>query len=143
MILISHRGNLTGPKPEFENSPNYILEASLEYDVEIDVWLINNQLYLGHDAPQHQINIDFLTNPKLWCHAKNLAALTKMLKNNIHCFWHQEDDVTLTSKQYIWTYPGKEIASENAIAVMPEKIKSWDILEAYGVCSDYVKDFIQ
>ena len=143
MILISHRGNLTGPKPEFENSPNYILEASVKYDVEIDVWLINNQFYLGHDNPQYKIEIDFLVNPKFWCHAKNLSALVEMLKNKqIHCFWHQEDDVTLTSRQYIWTYPGKEIASENAIAVMPETTKNWDISKAYGVCSDYVKDYL-
>ena len=39
MILISHRGNLNGPKPDQENSPNYINNAiSKGYNVEIDVW---------------------------------------------------------------------------------------------------------
>jgi hypothetical protein len=28
MILISHRGNLTGKNPELENKPSYIADAS-------------------------------------------------------------------------------------------------------------------
>lgn len=139
MKLISHRGNINGPNPGLENSPDYILETSKRFDVELDVWLTDT-FYLGHDRPTYPIDYDFLANPKFWCHAKNLPALVAMLKNPlIHCFWHQEDDVVLTSKQYIWTYPGKEIANERAIAVMPEQISSWDISKAIGVCSDYVE----
>ena len=52
MILISHRGNIDGKKPHLENQPDYIDEAiALGYDVEIDVWLIDGVLFLGHDAP--------------------------------------------------------------------------------------------
>jgi len=57
-----------------------------------------------------------------------------MMKDNIHCFWHQEDDVTLTSKGYLWTYSGKEL-TENSIAVLPEKKPD---VEVAGICSDYV-----
>jgi hypothetical protein len=56
-------------------------------------------------------------------------------------FWHQEDDYTLTSKNFIWTYPGKEYKSKSVI-VMPEwGNMSYDALrnvECYGICSDYV-----
>ena len=34
-------------------------------------------------------------------------------------FEHQEDDVTLTSEGYIWTYPNKQL-TDNSIAVLPE-----------------------
>lgn len=142
MIFISHRGNLLGPNHELENDPIYITSAMKQgFHVEIDVWKIDNQLYLGHDSPQYQIEKEFLSfSPRLWCHAKNLPALAFMLNNNIHCFWHQTDNVTLTSQNYLWTYPGKEIALERAIAVMPESIfQSWDISSAFGVCSDYVE----
>ena len=106
MFLISHRGNINGKNVQKENSPDYILKAlSFGYDVEIDVWYVNNKFFLGHDTPQYEISIEFLKNDKLWCHAKNLASLEKMLYNNITCFWHQTDDYTLTSKGYIWTYP--------------------------------------
>jgi hypothetical protein len=143
MILISHRGNLIGANEEKENCPDYILQALFNFEVEIDVWFIDNQFYLGHDQPTYLVDGGFLQNQKLWCHAKNLDALTEMLKNNlIHCFWHQQDDLTLTSRQYIWTYPGKKIASEKAIAVLPENIKNWDISKAAGVCSDYIEKYL-
>lgn len=143
MILISHRGNISGPIKEKENSPNYIKNAlSSGFDVEIDVWFIDNQFYLGHDEPTHKVEEKFLINSSFWCHAKNLDALTQMLKNkNIHCFWHQNDDVALTSNSFIWTFPGKEIASTRAIAVLPERIQGWNISCAYGVCSDYVRQY--
>jgi hypothetical protein len=141
VLLISHRGNLTGTNPNQENCPDYIMDViSAGFNVEIDVWY-HNGFYLGHDAPTYSIDMGFLMQPVLWCHAKNLAALTEMLKNNIHCFWHQNDDVILTSKKYIWTYPGKEIASENAIAVLPERVENWDISMAFGICSDYIADY--
>ena len=39
MILISHRGNITGPNKEMENKPEYIEKTlKMGYDVEIDVW---------------------------------------------------------------------------------------------------------
>ena len=69
--FISHRGNLQGPNPERENEPAYIEEAiKAGFDVEIDVWMVNNELFLGHDEPKYKISPDFLLNhqDKLWCH---------------------------------------------------------------------------
>ena len=81
MILISHRGNIDGKKPERENSPEYILEAiEFGYHVEVDVWYKDNQLYLGHDGPQYETDVAFLKNEKLWCHCKNSEALAETMK---------------------------------------------------------------
>jgi len=142
-MFIAHRGNTQGPNPEQENKPQYIIEAlKNNFDVEIDVWLCkNNKWYLGHDKPQYAIDYSFLENEKLWCHAKNLEALSIMLQNpKIHCFWHQQDDYTITSKKFIWAYPGKKILpNSNTICVMPE----WNDFQfnqnnIIGICSDYV-----
>jgi len=85
MFLISHRGNINGPDQAKENSISYILKAiDLGYNVEIDVWFIDNSFYLGHDQPQYKINHDFLINEKLWCHAKNINALIEMNNYPIH-----------------------------------------------------------
>ena len=54
-------------------------------------------------------------------------------------FWHQKDDVTLTSQGYIWAYPGKQ-PLKNSIAVLPE-INKDDISKCSGICSDYIKDY--
>tara|TARA_Y100000034_G_scaffold130569_1_gene189330 strand:- start:1673 stop:2110 length:438 start_codon:yes stop_codon:yes gene_type:complete len=140
MILISHRGNLKGKLPEYENDPGYIDEAlNKGYEVEIDVWYKDKNWYLGHDGPQYEINLKYLKNDKFWCHAKNIEALNKMLKHDIHCFWHQEDDVTLTSKGFMWTYPGKPL-TDKSICVLPEKNNQIP-KKALGICSDYVVNY--
>jgi hypothetical protein len=137
MFLISHRGNINGADQTKENSTSYILKAiDLGYDVEIDVWFINNSFYLGHDQPQYKINHDFLINEKLWCHAKNINALIEMNNYPIHYFWHDKDDFTLTSKNYIWAYPSKNV-NKNTIIVLPEIYNS-NVFECKGVCSDYI-----
>jgi len=140
--FISHRGNLFGPDKSRENHPDYIKEAMiLNFHVEVDVWLIKNQLFLGHDEPQYMINKYFLQNEMLWCHAKNLAALNFMLTNNIHCFWHQEDDACITSKGFIWTHPNTgNIINSIKLDFNKPKLK-WNSGGIIGICSDYISDY--
>ena len=138
MILISHRGNIDGKIPEYENNPNYI-EAALElgYDVEVDVWFVDGKFMLGHDEPQYETDYKFLMNEKLWCHSKHLDALFEMKKYAIHYFWHETDTVTLTSKNYVWAYPGKQ-PIKGSIACMPE-LENDNVLLCKGICSDYIQ----
>ena len=141
MILIAHRGNINGPSKD-ENNPEYIAKAlSLGFDAEVDVWY-KNGWWLGHDAPTYKVENLFalFDNSKVWWHCKNFEALERLQGSELNYFWHQEDDHTLTSKGYIWTYPGKDCGSRNVI-VMPEAVMSVsDIshIEAFAICSDYV-----
>jgi len=144
MILISHRGNLTGPEPGRENSPSYIQEAlSAGYNVEIDVWYRNQKWHLGHDEPRYEVEKDFF-NPFMWCHAKNIDALKELSSLQAHCFWHQTDDVTLTSRGYLWTYPGLPL-TPSSICVMPEytSYSKEEITASAGICSDNIQYFKQ
>ena len=111
------------------------------YDVEIDIRQINNNLFLGHDVPNYIITLDWLLENKnsLWIHCKNLEALTLLAEEDLNIFWHQDDDFTLTSKGYIWTYPGKPL-TENSIAVKPEKNND-NVKKVLGICSDFVVDY--
>ena len=147
MILISHRGNINGPNPELENKPEYIDTAIyLGYDVEIDVQMIDNEIYLGHDRPQYKINIEwiYVRINKFWVHCKNIEAIEffSYIENNnkINYFWHQEDTVTLTSKRYVWAFPGKQ-PIKNSVAVLPEVYKD-PINQCAGVCSDYISKYV-
>jgi hypothetical protein len=142
MILISHRGNINGRVVNMENTPEYIDNAiRLNYDVEIDIWYIDGKIYLGHDEPQYEINYDWLNNRlnKLWIHCKNVESLCWIKNTNLHYFWHESDTVTLTSKNYIWAFPGKQPIN-NSISVMPE-INNDDISKCIGICSDYVSKY--
>lgn len=60
--------------------------------------------------PINKVSLEYLKHPCFWCHAKNLDALAIMLQHpDIHCFSHQNDDFTLTSRGFIWTYPNKPL----------------------------------
>ena len=140
MNLISHRGNINGVQPGMENMPEYIEDTLKKgYDVEVDVWY-KNGFYLGHDNPTYGIDVRFLQRPEIWCHAKNLEALIEMKKySNIHYFWHQNDDVTLTSRGFMWVMPGKQPLC-GSIAVLPE-LNNEDVSQSIGVCSDYIEKY--
>jgi len=138
MKFIAHRGNTNGPNPVEENKPDYIMVAlSNGHDAEIDVHYINGEWWLGHDKPDYKVTLDFLQQKGLWCHAKDLCTLNELLKYNIICFFHDTDAGVVTSNNYIWTYPGKEI-TERSIAVMPECVTDWHYETCYAVCSDYI-----
>lgn len=141
MHFISHRGNISGPNPELENSKKYIDDAIKKgFEVEVDIWFEKNNFFLGHDAPLYKIEEEFLKNIKIWCHAKNFNAFENLLKIKAHCFWHQEDDFVLTNKGYIWTYPGKKIGL-NSIIVLPEIIDNFKYSKCSGICSDYIESY--
>ena len=140
MKLIAHRGNINGPEPELENTPFHIMTALEKgYDAEVDVWCLNDQWYLGHDEPKYRIDRVAIEHSNLWCHAKNLQALENMLHCGIRCFWHQQDEFTLTSTGQIWTYPGAPIGANSIIVAKSlEEAESFRDTNVYGVCSDYV-----
>tara|TARA_Y100001968_G_scaffold250685_1_gene235780 strand:- start:1647 stop:2120 length:474 start_codon:yes stop_codon:yes gene_type:complete len=149
MRIIAHRANKNGSNPQTENKMESIYK-SIEsgFDVEIDIRMIQDILYLGHDLPENTISLDQIDelSEYLWIHCKNLEALQyfseKSNNNKYNYFWHDKDAYTLTSKGFIWSYPGSKL-SYNSINVMPEwtikkeefeNIKKDDI---YGICTDY------
>lgn len=145
MKIIAHRGNLNGPDPSNENSPDVIQYCvSRGFDVEIDLWCHRNIAYLGHDEPTYPISLDFLIKNRdnLWVHCKNLCASSMVFElGDFNYFYHENDPMVITSKGYIWTYP------EPQEMVSPFQVLldfSSDIdymfyknLNIYGVCVDY------
>ena len=148
MILIAHRGNIGGSNPDVENNPDYIdIALAKGFDAEVDVRYVEEKFYLGHDTAQYCISLSWLEERKdnLWIHCKDLKSLEVFSDSSVdfNYFWHQEDDFTLTSKKYIWTYPGKPYG-KNSIVVMPEWNTGIDIIseikkyKCKGICSDYI-----
>ena len=142
MILISHRGNISGRFENNENNPDYIdLAISKGYDVEVDIWYKDDTLWLGHDMSDYSVDLLWFVDriDKLWIHCKNVEAVNflKNLEYKFNYFWHENDTITLTSLNHIWAYPGKQ-PIENSIAVMPE-IYNDDLSKCLGICSDFVE----
>jgi hypothetical protein len=141
MRIIAHRGLINGPDPNLENLPEQILTSlQLGFDCEIDVSYINGKWFLGHDTPDYEVPFGFLRLTGLWLHAKNLAALHQLSTTDLAYFWHQGDDVVITSNGYLWTYPEKPL-TDRSIRLMPEwhdpELTTVKDCGAWAVCSDY------
>ena len=57
----------------------------------------------------------------------------RLMGTDYHWFWHEEDKVTLTSKGYVWCFPGYEVGGgimvDHGQDVQPE-------INIAGVCTD-------
>ena len=143
MRLIAHRGNLYGPNPARENSPDYVDEASAAgCDVEVDVWYECRGWSLGHDAPQYPITFEWLWRRRdsLWLHCKNLEALSGLINTAgtglFNAFWHESDAYTLTTKGYIWTSPTSSLGPRCVLVGLDVRGASTQI-SIHGLCTDY------
>jgi|LauGreDrversion4_2_1035121.scaffolds.fasta_scaffold02508_14 hypothetical protein len=158
MRIVSHRGNLTGPDKDKENTEPYLLEA-LErgFDIEFDIWYMGSKFWLGHDVPTKSFSIDTLIqwatvyqNQNFYVHCKHVWALEQMVKTkkkNIIPFFHDIDQCILLSDYTIWVHPNAINAvsvRENCIAVFPAcKTIKYDINydvdfeRFHGICTDY------
>ena len=64
--LISHRGNINGKNPLFENNPHQIMAClKMGLEVEIDVWKIKDSWFLGHDGPMYGVDESYLKKKNL------------------------------------------------------------------------------
>lgn len=134
MRIISHRGNLNKIDSENENRPMFIEQAIEEgFEVETDVWYVDG-FYLGHDKPQYAVSLDWLKSLPLWCHCKNKEALTRLLDEGVHCFWHENDHHTLTSRGIPWSYPDNWVKNGITVVFCDQPIDVPDYI--LGVCVD-------
>jgi len=142
MKIISHRGNVRGPIKDKENRPSYI-DCALGngYDVEIDLRVIGDELWLGHDEPQYKVTHRWIRERRenLWIHCKNLEAAKQSWIYQAFC--HTQDPFIYTSTGKIWLHNLSEKVDSNTIIPL---ITSQDlkyhaslIHDAYGVCTDY------
>jgi len=145
MIVISHRGNLTGIDKKRENNPYYIDECiELGFDVEIDLRVKNDNLYLGHDNAEYKIYLEWLLERKnnLWVHVKEYDALIKILgyKDKIRFFCHESDRYTLLSNGLVWCHDLDNHMNKNCIIPLLsyEQVCAYEQNDFYAVCTDYV-----
>ena len=143
MKIISPRGNVRGPIPEKENRPSYI-DCALGngYDVEIDVWSIDGEFWLGHDGPQYKVtwNWFFKRQDNLWLHCKNAQSAKDC--SVFQSFCHTGDPYSYTSNGKIWLHDTEQTFDDKTIIPLLE----WDLVDSfkhnidevpYGICTDY------
>lgn len=146
LILISHRGNLTGPNPENENRPEYLTQAArLGFLVEADIWHSDGKFFLGHDEPTYPVDPEFIqTNQALIFHAKDFHTAIELAKfgSEAHWFSHAEDDMTFTSRGWPWVHP-RWLGCNFPGAIIVAKSRNFEPsgIAVRGFCGDYVMDW--
>lgn len=138
MNYIAHRGNMTGANPADENKPEY-LKATLDrgYDVEADIWLMPEGLYLGHDAPTYKTDRQFLQNRRVWTHCKNAAAIVELSKfHDINCFAHDKDEIVVTSRGFLWANTYCKTWDYRTVVVSLGPEWTHPGRPPYGICTD-------
>lgn len=145
MKIISHRGNLNGASCIEENTKKYIdIAIENSFDVEIDLWKLNNEYFLGHDSPDHNVTLEWLSKRrnKLWIHTKNFNAFEALLenKNKFKFFYYTSEPIVLVSNMKIWCHQHDKISNpKNCIVPLLSKtclIKNKET-NWHGVCTDY------
>ena len=136
MKIIAHRGLVNGPDKNKENTLPTIMSAlGLGFDVEVDVWLQNNQLKLGHDKPGPTVPKWLFDNKKVWFHAKDIGSLKYLVEWDKRVFYHTNEYVVITSKRELWALPCKGF--DCSYIVLPENTGEKILKGTLGICTDY------
>ena len=122
---------MSGPNPELENRPDYVIRAMEKFKVEVDVWKLDGTFWLGHDGPSHQVEKEFLLEERLLLHCKNLEAFIELSRYPFaESFFHDSELVALTSR-------GRKVFHSGAL--LPQNIGGDAILVDLEADRDYVQ----
>lgn len=152
MLFFSHRGNISGPNPELENTPDYVLKAlNKGFSVVVDVCLKNEVLYLGnkHSDSKTEVDKSFLQNTSIVCRAHDEITYEALLSYEIHCFYHDnhQDPKTSLGLQMINYELSNEVnLSQKTILMFPEEYLSNKpnyntYKQAFGILSNYIINY--
>jgi hypothetical protein len=137
-IIISHLGNIDGRQPELENTLKYV-QASLKagWHVCVDVQLLNGGFVLPNENGFSVAPPSFFSQQRVWSRCYNAETLDALCTIGAHAFMGGEIPLSLTTAQFIWTMPPREL-SPRSIAAFPELAEpSWlDNYEPAGLCSN-------
>lgn len=162
MRIISHRGNLNGPEPTFENTflmIDFIREIYPNFWIECDLWRQKyDGWYLGHDEDRLTKIQDlsaFLDKGNLLIHVKSDAysyfamketIWTKQVNRNIDAFAHDKDPYVTTVFNQIIIHPDHvkgmgggflAMLPEKTIDLDDEKTARYELSGYQAICTDY------
>jgi len=139
---IAHRGLISGPNHEAENSMTTITEWCRQGKAsELDIWWCKGAFWIGHDEPREPVSPEFLNSEYLWIHAKNAEAFYRLQKLSnergwgLRIFYHTDEDYALTTRGDTIILPGLP-DREGWTYMMPEMASLIPTVSA-KICSDY------
>jgi len=150
MFYISYQGIYDGSNYEDANTPAQISKALQRgFSCLIDVWRIDNKLYVGNNQPTIEVTEKYIQGNRFWINAKNtdmqewLAAQPARLYPNY--FWFE---TPTPPPAYVTASNGKLITlgtvpiDTNSVMYLPEiydrSLLCMVKVRAYAICSTYL-----
>lgn len=142
MRIYSHRGNLSGKSPR-ENEPAFLQDCiAAGFHVEVDLWFVDGAYFLGHDGPEHPIDLKDFDREEVIFHLKSphLPAL-----RHADAFAIDNDRYVLTLRGLLWTNFGQP-TNPQGVMCSPELVGDPTPIpdfvrairqDAAGICTDY------
>jgi hypothetical protein len=149
MIYYAHRGNVSGPVPLAENTPDHIQRSlDLGFHAEVDVRALKGRFFLGHDSPDYPVTETWIDSraSRLLLHAKELEAanLIQSVGARWTYFVHKSDPFALISNGDIWVHDLNQIwfhleAPRFIVPLLTRQLtESFKDHHFKGICSDYL-----
>jgi hypothetical protein len=150
MFYISYQGIFDGSNYEDANTPKQIGKAlSAGFSVNIDVWRIDNKLFVGNNQPTIEVTERYIQGNRFWINAKNADMQdwieTQSSRLYPNYFWFQSPTpppaYTTASNGKLIT-PGTVPINSNSVMYLPEiddrSLFTMVKVRAYAICSTYL-----
>lgn len=150
MLYISYQGIYDGTNYENANTPKQINTAlGKGFSCLIDVWRIDDKLYVGTNGPNIEVTEKYIQGPRFWINAVNtdmqdwISSQSSSLYPNY--FWF---DAPTPPPPYATASNGKLITpgtvpiNGNSVMFLPEiddrSLYTMVKVKSYGICSGFL-----
>lgn len=150
MVYISYQGIFDGQDYQDSNTPSQISKALANgFSVMIDVWRVDNKLYVGNGQPLNEVTEKYIQGNRIWINAQNDEMkewiVTQPSRLYPNYFWFEASTppppyATASNGKLIT--PGTVPINNDSVVFLPEisdrSLFSTTKLRCYGVCSTYL-----
>ena len=150
MLYISYQGIYDGQNYEDANTPKQINKAlGKGFSCLIDVWRINNKLYVGNGQPLVEVTEKYIQGPRFWINAVNtdmqtwIATQSSTLYPNYFNFAASTPPppyATASNGKLIT--PGTVPINTDSVMFLPEindrSLYTMVKVKSYGICSGFL-----
>jgi len=150
MLYISYRGIFDGNDFQDANTPKQIAKAfGYGASVMVDLWRVDDKLYLGNDQPITEVTEKYLQGNRWWLNARNADAQTWLDSQPAKLYpnWFYftspmpPPDYVVASNGKLVT-PGTVPINNSSVIFLPEITDrgcfSTVKLKCFGICSSYL-----
>lgn len=150
MLYISYQGIYDGQNYEDANTPKQINKALAKgFSCLIDVWRIDNKLYVGTEQPVIEVTEKYIQGPRFWINAVNTdmqnwldTQPSKLYPNYFHFDAPTPPPPYATASNGKLITPGTVPININSVMFLPEindrSLYTMVKVKSYGICSGFL-----